>query len=279
MKRKLQKLWRFSLTLEKLKNDPRMPRHVGLIIDGNGRWAKRQGMARMFGHRQGVETVHRIAEAAAELGISYLTLYAFSTENWNRPKEEVDALMSLLVDTIAKETPTLMKNNIQLLTIGDLQRLPENAQRKFQTCIEETSVNTGLRLVIALSYSSRWEIIRAVRDIASGVRDGKILVEDINEEIISANMTTSQMPDPDLLIRTSGELRISNFLLWQLAYTELYFTDCLWPDFDENEFDTIVTRIEFLKEQLNCLRDGRYEDSVSSFVFEDGELVVNEEQE
>lgn len=144
--------------------------------------------------------------------------------------------MSLLVDTIAKETPTLMKNNIQLLTIGDLQRLPENAQRKFQTCIEETSVNTGLRLVIALSYSSRWEIIRAVRDIASGVRDGKILVEDINEEIISANMTTSQMPDPDLLIRTSGELRISNFLLWQLAYTELYFTDCLWPEFTNEEF-------------------------------------------
>lgn len=152
----------------------RIPRHVAIIMDGNGRWAKRQGMARMFGHRQGVETVHRIAEAAAELGISYLTLYAFSTENWNRPKEEVDALMSLLVDTIAKETPTLMKNNIQLLTIGDLQRLPENAQRKFQACIEETSVNTGLRLVIALSYSSRWEIIRAVRDIASGVRDGEI---------------------------------------------------------------------------------------------------------
>ena len=214
----------------------RIPHHVAIIMDGNGRWAKRQGMARMFGHRQGVETVHRIAEAAAELGISYLTLYAFSTENWNRPKEEVDALMSLLVDTIAKETPTLMKNNIQLLTIGDLQRLPENAQRKFQACIEETSVNTGLRLVIALSYSSRWEIIRAVRDIASGVRDGKILVEDINEEIISANMTTSQMPDPDLLIRTSGELRISNFLLWQLAYTELYFTDCLWPEFTNEEF-------------------------------------------
>lgn len=214
----------------------RIPRHVAIIMDGNGRWAKRQGMARMFGHRQGVETVHRITEVAAELGIAYLTLYAFSTENWNRPKEEVDALMSLLVDTIAKETPTLMKNNIQLLTIGDLGRLPENAQKKFRACMAETSGNTGLRLVIALSYSSRWEIIQAVRNMAHDVQQGKILVEDINEEVISASMTTSQMPDPDLLIRTSGELRISNFLLWQLAYTELYFTDCLWPEFTEEEF-------------------------------------------
>lgn len=214
----------------------RIPRHVAIIMDGNGRWAKRQGMARMFGHRQGVETVHRITEVAAELGIAYLTLYAFSTENWNCPKEEVDALMSLLVDTIAKETPTLMKNNIQLLTIGDLGRLPENAQKKFRACMAETSGNTGLRLVIALSYSSRWEIIQAVRNIAHDVQQGKILVEDINEEVISASMTTSQMPDPDLLIRTSGELRISNFLLWQLAYTELYFTDCLWPEFTEEEF-------------------------------------------
>ena len=214
----------------------RIPRHVAIIMDGNGRWAKRQGMARMFGHRQGVETVHRITEVAAELGIASLTLYAFSTENWNRPKEEVDALMSLLVDTIAKETPTLMKNNIQLLTIGDLGRLPENAQKKFRACMAETSGNTGLRLVIALSYSSRWEIIQAVRNIAHDVQQGKILVEDINEEVISASMTTSQMPDPDLLIRTSGELRISNFLLWQLAYTELYFTDCLWPEFTEEEF-------------------------------------------
>ena len=214
----------------------RIPRHVAIIMDGNGRWAKRQGMARMFGHRQGVETVHRITEVAAELGIAYLTLYAFSTENWNRPKEEVDALMSLLVDTIAKETPTLMKNNIQLLTIGDLGRLPENAQKKFRACMAETSGNTGLRLVIALSYSSRWEIIQAVRNIAHDIQQGKILVEDINEEVISASMTTSQMPDPDLLIRTSGELRISNFLLWQLAYTELYFTDCLWPEFTEEEF-------------------------------------------
>ncbi len=214
----------------------RIPRHIAIIMDGNGRWAKRQGMARMFGHRQGVETVHRITEAAAELGIEYLTLYAFSTENWNRPKEEVDALMSLLVDTIAKETPTLMKNNVRLTTIGDLTRLPENAQQKFRACMEQTSVNTGLNLVIALSYSARWEIIQATRNIALALQQGTILVEDINEELITSYLTTKQMPDPDLLIRTSGELRISNFLLWQLAYAELYFTDCLWPEFTEEEF-------------------------------------------
>ena len=214
----------------------RLPRHVAIIMDGNGRWAKREGLARMFGHRKGVETVHRTTEAAAELGIGYLTLYTFSTENWNRPKEEVDALMALLVDTIAKETPTLMKNNIRLETIGDLSRLPEQTRNKFIGCIQETSNNTGLSLVIALSYSARWEIIRATQMMATAVQAGQLLVEDINEETISSFMTTRNMPDPDLLIRTSGELRISNFLLWQLAYSELYFTDCLWPEFTEEEF-------------------------------------------
>jgi undecaprenyl diphosphate synthase len=214
----------------------RIPRHIAIIMDGNGRWAKRQGMARMFGHRQGVETVHRITEAAAELGVEFLTLYAFSTENWNRPKEEVDALMVLLVDTIVKETPTLMKNNISLQTIGDLSRLPQATRDKFLECIEQTSQNTGLTLVIALSYSARWEIIEATKRIASAVKDGHLLLEDINEEVLSNYMTTAQMPDPDLLIRTSGELRISNFLLWQLAYSELYFTNCLWPEFTNEEF-------------------------------------------
>ena len=209
-----------------------MPRHVAIIMDGNGRWAKRQGLARMFGHKQGVEVVHNITEAAAELGLEYLTLYTFSTENWNRPKEEVDALMTLLVDTIAKETPTLMKNNVRLLTIGDLQRLPKGAHDKFIGCMEQTAGNTGLNLVIALSYSSRWEITNAVKQAVSiGMR-----AEDINEETVSELMTTKSMPDPDLLIRTSGELRISNFLLWQLAYAELYFTDCLWPEFTVEEF-------------------------------------------
>ena len=209
----------------------RIPRHIAIIMDGNGRWAKKQGLARMFGHKQGVTTVHNITEAAAEIGIEYMTLYAFSTENWNRPKEEVDALMALLVDTIAKETPTLMKNNIRLLTIGDIDRLPEQTRQKFLGCIRETSGNTGLNLVLALSYSSRWEIVEAARRIAAEVKNGTLDVTDINEAAISSHLTTDSIPDPDLLIRTSGELRISNFLLWQIAYSELYFTDRLWPEF------------------------------------------------
>ena len=218
----------------------RMPRHVAIIMDGNGRWAKQQGLARMFGHRQGVDTVHKITEHATRLGIEYLTLYAFSTENWNRPKEEVDALMALLVDTIKKETPTLMKNNVKLMTIGGLDRLPEETRRKMEECVEETSVNTGLNLVLALSYSSRWEITRTVQELARRVKDGEIRVQDIDEQTVSDTLTTRGIPDPDLLIRTSGELRISNFLLWQLAYAELYFTPCLWPDFTEEEFDKAI---------------------------------------
>ena len=214
----------------------RLPRHIAIIMDGNGRWAKKQGLARMFGHRQGVETVHNITEAAAEMGIEYLTLYTFSTENWNRPKEEVDALMTLLVDTIAKETPTLMKNNVRLQTIGDINRLPEGTRQKFLGCIEQTSGNTGLTMVIALSYSARWEITEAVREAVRMTQSGSLRPEDINEQFVSTLMTTKDMPDPDLLIRTSGEYRISNFLLWQLAYSELYFTDCLWPEFTLEEF-------------------------------------------
>ncbi len=214
----------------------RLPQHVAIIMDGNGRWAKKQGLARMFGHKQGVEVVHNITEAAAELGLRYMTLYTFSTENWNRPKEEVDALMTLLVDTIAKETPTLMKNNVRLLTIGDLDRLPEAAHKKFLACIEQTAGNTGLSLVIALSYSARWEIVNAIRNAVTAAQKGELRPEDVNEEFVSDLMTTKGIPDPDLLIRTSGELRISNFLLWQLAYSELYFTDCLWPEFTTEEF-------------------------------------------
>ena len=191
----------------------RLPRHIAIIMDGNGRWAKKQGLARMFGHRQGVETVHNITVAATKLGVEYLTLYTFSTENWNRPKEEVDALMTLLVDTIAKETPTLMV-----------------------ACIEQTSRNTGLTMVLALSYSSRWEITEAMRKAVEAAQAGQVRPEDVNEQLVSSLMTTAQIPDPDLLIRTSGEYRISNFLLWQLAYSELYFTDCLWPEFTDEEF-------------------------------------------
>jgi undecaprenyl diphosphate synthase len=213
----------------------RMPRHIAIIMDGNGRWAKKQGLARVFGHKRGVETVHNITVAATELGIEYLTLYTFSTENWNRPKEEIDALMNLLVDTIVKETPTLMDNNVRLLTIGDLNRLPEAARRKFMACVEQTAGNTGLSMVIALSYSARWEIINAMQTAVRRAQAGELRAEDVNEQLVSSLMTTANMPDPDLLIRTSGELRISNFLLWQLAYSELYFTDCLWPDFTPEE--------------------------------------------
>jgi undecaprenyl diphosphate synthase len=214
----------------------RLPRHIAIIMDGNGRWAKKQGLARMFGHRQGVETVHNITVAATKLGVEYLTLYTFSTENWNRPKEEVDALMTLLVDTIAKETPTLMDNNVRLQTIGDINRLPESAKKKFLACIEQTSRNTGLTMVLALSYSSRWEITEAMRKAVEAAQAGQVRPEDVNEQLVSSLMTTAQIPDPDLLIRTSGEYRISNFLLWQLAYSELYFTDCLWPEFTDEEF-------------------------------------------
>ena len=214
----------------------RLPRHVAIIMDGNGRWAKKQGLARMFGHKKGVETVHNITVAATKLGIEYLTLYTFSTENWNRPKEEVDALMTLLVDTIAKETPTLMNNNVRLQTIGDINRLPEGTKQKFLACIYQTSRNTGLTMVIALSYSARWEIIEAVREAVRLTQAGQLRPEDVTEQMVSSLMTTREMPDPDLLIRTSGEYRISNFLLWQLAYSELYFTDCLWPEFTDEEF-------------------------------------------
>ena len=214
----------------------RLPRHIAIIMDGNGRWAKKQGLARMFGHRQGVETVHNITVAATKLGVEYLTLYTFSTENWNRPKEEVDALMTLLVDTIAKETPTLMDNNVRLQTIGDIDRLPESAKKKFLACIEQTSRNTGLTMVLALSYSSRWEITEAMRKAVEAAQAGQVRPEDVSEQMVSSLMTTAQIPDPDLLIRTSGEYRISNFLLWQLAYSELYFTDCLWPEFTDEEF-------------------------------------------
>ncbi|MBO4690268.1 MAG: isoprenyl transferase [Paludibacteraceae bacterium] len=217
-------------------NPERLPRHIAIIMDGNGRWAKKQGLARMFGHRQGVETVHNITVAATKLGIEYLTLYTFSTENWNRPKEEVDALMNLLVDTIAKETPTLMNNNVRLQTIGDLNRLPEGARLKFLGCIEQTSKNTGLTMVLALSYSARWEITEAMRAAVQQAQAGQLRAEEVNEQLVSSLMATADMPDPDLLIRTSGEYRISNFLLWQLAYSELYFTDRLWPEFDEEEF-------------------------------------------
>jgi len=214
----------------------RLPKHIAIIMDGNGRWAKEHGYDRIFGHQNGVTSVRETTEAAAEIGIQYLTLYAFSTENWSRPQSEVDALMELLIDTIERETPTLNKNNVRLLAIGDLSRLPGNAGEKLQRCINQTSKNTGLGLVLALSYSSRWEITNAVKSICKEVLDGNCNIDDINNELISNHLTTKSIPDPDLMIRTSGEERISNFLLWQLAYTELYFTKTHWPAFKKESF-------------------------------------------
>jgi undecaprenyl diphosphate synthase len=218
----------------------RLPKHIAIIMDGNGRWAKERGYDRIFGHQNGVTSVRETTETAAELGIEYLTLYAFSTENWSRPQAEVDALMELLIDTIEKETPILTKNNVRLMAIGDLSRLPNNAGEKLQRCIAQTSQNTGLALVLALSYSSRWEITNALKNICKEVVDGKCNIEDINDDLINNHLTTKSIPDPDLLIRTSGEIRISNFLLWQIAYAELYFTETHWPAFrKENLYQAI----------------------------------------
>ncbi len=212
-----------------------LPRHIAVIMDGNGRWARKRGLHRYEGHREGVKAVRLLTENATELGIKYITIYAFSTENWLRPKAEVDALMELLADTVVKQTPDLIKNNIRLQTIGDLDSLPQKAKEKMLQSVEATSHLTGLTLIVALSYSSKQEITRAVKTIARELKEGKITEEEINADTVSKHLYTTGIPDPDLLIRTSGELRISNFLLWQLAYAELYFTNCLWPDFDMEE--------------------------------------------
>jgi len=214
----------------------KLPKHIAIIMDGNGRWAKKQGKLRTFGHNSGVVSVRETTEAAAELGIEYLTLYAFSTENWNRPKYEVDALMRLLVKTINKETATLNKNNIRLQAIGNLQSLPKDCYKELMEAMKNTEKNSRMTLVLALSYSSKWEITQAVKDLVKNVKSGKLKEEDITEETIKSHLCTAKMPDPELLIRTSGEYRISNFLLWQIAYSELYFTDKLWPEFRKEDF-------------------------------------------
>lgn len=220
--------------IEKIDKN-RLPRHVAIIMDGNGRWAKAKGKDRSFGHQEGVVSVRKIMDAVTQLGLKYLTLYTFSTENWNRPEEEVQALMSLLVSAIHRETPDMMKKNVRLTATGDLSRLREDAYNTLQECIDTTSANTGTTLVLALSYSSRWEITRAARQLAQEVLEQKINPNDITEAMVSDHLTTKNIPDPDLLIRTGGEKRISNFLLWQLSYAEFFFTDVFWPDFREEE--------------------------------------------
>ncbi len=216
----------------------RIPQHIAIIMDGNGRWAKQRGYERTRGHQAGAETVHKMAEESARLGVKFLTLYTFSTENWNRPLEEVTALMQLLFDSIEEET--LMKNNISFRMIGDTDKLPPKVLERLNACIENTIPNTGMCLVLALSYSSRWEITESMRQIATLVQKGELSPEQIDDACISAHLNTSFMPDPDLLIRTGGEIRLSNYLLWQSAYSELYFCDTYWPDFNEEELHKAI---------------------------------------
>jgi undecaprenyl diphosphate synthase len=213
-----------------------LPDHVAVIMDGNGRWAKKKGAARIFGHRNAIEAVRQVIEGAGEIGVKFLTLYAFSTENWGRPKEEVDALMELLVNTLQKEIASLHKNKVKLRTIGDISQLPKDCRENLREATEATKNNTGLTLLIALNYSGRWEILKAVNEIVARVKDGTLEVNEIGEELFSQQLETRDIPDPALLIRTSGEMRISNFLLWQIAYTELYITSKLWPDFRKDDF-------------------------------------------
>ena len=221
-------------------NQSKLPKHVAVIMDGNGRWAKQRGKLRTFGHNKGVKAVRETVESAAEIGIEYLTLYAFSTENWNRPKFEINALMTLLVKTISKETKTLTENNIRLNAIGDLESLPSSCLKELNEAIEKTKDNTRMTLTLALSYSSKWEITKAIKAIAKNVNSGDLKIEEIDESTLDKHLCTLNIPDPELLIRTSGEHRISNFLLWQIAYAELYFTDKLWPDFDRLDFEAAI---------------------------------------
>ena len=229
------------MTLKDQIDIHRLPRHIAIIMDGNGRWAQEKGQDRLYGHFHGVESVRNIVEGCAELGIEYLTLYAFSTENWDRPANEVTGLMELLVETIRNEVPTLNKNNIRLHVIGDMSMLPEYAQKALEEALSLTSQNTGLNLVMALSYSSRWELVNAVKKIAEDVQAGKVDPASISQDTLQKYLVTSELPDPELMIRTSGEYRISNFLLYQLAYAELYFTSTRWPDFrKEHLYEAIL---------------------------------------
>lgn len=221
--------------VEQIKKN-KIPKHVAIIMDGNGRWAKRQGQHRIFGHSAGVESVRETLVAASEIGVKYLTVYAFSTENWNRPKEEIDGLMDLLVQTISNEVESLNKNEVRLNAIGDPQKLPEACRNELNRAIKETASNTRITLTLALNYSAKWEITNACKLIAEDVKNNTISSSDINDELINQYLSTKNIPEPELLIRTSGEQRISNFLLWQIAYTELYFTDTFWPDFKKDNF-------------------------------------------
>ena len=222
----------------------KLPKHVAVIMDGNGRWAKQRNLDRSYGHIEGVTAVRRVTEIASDLGVKYLTLYTFSTENWNRPKEEVDALMHLISMAIEKETPDLIKNNVKLHLIGDMTRIPDYAFDRLEKCKQATAHCTGLNMILAISYSSRWEMIEAAKNIAKQFKEGKIEEDQINEELISQNLTTRDIPDPDLLIRTGGDYRISNYLLWQIAYTELNFSPKFWPDYSKEDFCDAILQFQ-----------------------------------
>lgn len=233
----------------------KLPEHIAIIMDGNGRWAIKNGLDRVNGHHEGVDSVREVAEAAAELGIKYLTLYTFSTENWNRPKAEVDALMTLFVDTIIKELSTLNKNKIQLNAIGDLKALPGENYEKLAETMEKTKDNDKMVLTLAISYSSRWEILNAVKSISEKVEKKELKIGDIDDEVFNTFLSTFPMPDPELLIRTSGEHRISNYLLWQIAYSELYFTDVLWPDFRKEELYNAIVQYQNRERRFGMTSD------------------------
>lgn len=247
------------MSLKKQIDLKSLPVHVAIIMDGNGRWALQKDKDRNYGHKKGVDAVKEIIEASAELGIQYLTLYAFSTENWNRPWEEVEALMELMVNSLNNETKSLVDNNIVLKIIGDIDRLSDGVRKSLDFTLEQTSKCSGMTLVVALSYSSRWEMVKAVRDIAYKIKEGKIDPANIDAKIFENYLTTRDIPDPELLIRTSGELRISNFLLWQIAYCELYFTETLWPDFGKEELYKALTEYQKRERRFGKTSEQVYE--------------------
>jgi undecaprenyl diphosphate synthase len=232
----------------------RVPRHIAIIMDGNGRWAQKHQMHRYEGHREGVVSLHEVVEAADKVGVKYLTVYTFSTENWNRPQEEIDALMALMVIAIQQEIEGLMKNNVRLQVIGDMNRLPAVTKQALEDCIEQTSKNTGITMVLAISYSAHWEIVEAAKKMTEEVKEGKLEINSIDEKLFPNYLSTKNIPDPDLLIRTGGEHRISNYLLWQLAYAEFYFTDVYWPEFRGNNLYEAI--IEFQKRERRFGKTG-----------------------